>query len=279
MSLILVAARTRPDPGLSGERMASLDDGWLRWLAPASVRDGDLTVDYVGDPHDLAAAVEGAIAKGRYDVAVIPVGGTNGEGATRFGPEDLAALEGVVAGLAARRPNAKIVVVGAPPDEPPTFAEILAHLHPPDAADPELLAQAVQRAFDGDTDRFGTFVTTLQRGVPAGTQLALRGSVIQGYSYATQEPFDARGPRTSDLDVVLFGDAAMAAWDPEAFFMPGVNTLPLSDASAWVAPSIEPARREAQTIAARPVSIQAMAQWFLDLRSGVQGTPYVLVDA
>ena len=279
MSLILVAARTRPDPSQNGERIASLDDGWLRWLAPASVRDGDLTVDYVGNPQDAAAAVEGAIAKGRYDVAVIPVGGPNGEGLTGFGPKDLAALEDLVAGLAARRPNAKIVLVGSPPDEPPTFAEILAHLHPPDAADPELLAQAVQRAFDGDTDRFGQFVTTLQRGVPVGTQLALRGSVIQGYSYTTQKPFDARGPGTSDLDVVLFGDAAMAAWDPDAFFMPGVNTLPLSDAATWVAPSIEPARREAQTIAGRPVSIQAMAQWFLDLRSGVQGTPYVLVDA
>jgi hypothetical protein len=279
LSLIIVAARTRPDPNLSGERVAGLEDGWFQWLATASVRDGDLTVDYVGNPQDAAAAVEGAIARERDDVAVIPVGGPNGEGLTSFGPEELATLEELIAGLAARLPNARIVLVGAPPDEPPTFAEILAHLHPPDSADPELLTRAVQRAFDGDADRFGRFVRTLQQGVPAGTQLALRGSVIQGYAYATQEPFDARGPGTSDLDVVLFGDAAMAAWDPDAFFMPRVNTLPLSDASAWVAPALDPARREAQTIARRPVSIQAMAQWFLDLRSGLQGTPYVLLDA
>jgi hypothetical protein len=279
MSLIIVAARTRPDPSQSGERVASLDDGWLQWLATANVRDGDLSVDYVGNPQDAEAAVERAIAKERYDVAVIPVGGPNGEGVTGFRPEDLATLQDLVGGLAARRPNANIVLVGAPPDEPPTFARILAHLHPPDSDDPELLAQAIQRAFDGDADRFGKFVTTLQQGVPAGTQLALRGSLIQGYSYDTQEPFDSRGPGTSDLDVVLFGEAAMAAWDADAFFMPGVNTLPLSDASAWVAPSLEPARRAAQIIARRPVSIQAMAKWFLDLRSGLQGTPYVLVDA
>jgi hypothetical protein len=45
-----------------------------------------------------------------------------------------------------------------------------------------------------------------------------------------------------------------------------------------VAPTIDPARSAAQSIARRPVSIQAMARWFLDLRSGLQGQPYVLLD-
>ena len=69
----------------------------------------------------------------------------------------------------------------------------------------------------------------LQAGVPDGTRLVLRGSAVQGASYKTGEPFDARGPGTSDLDIVLLGDEAMAAWEPEAFYLPGVNTQPLYD--------------------------------------------------
>jgi len=85
--------------------------------------------------------------------------------------------------------------------------------------------------------------------------------------------------KRDSLDVVLFGDEAMAAWDREAFFMPGVNTVPLGDESRWVAPSIDPAREAAQRIAGRPVNIQAMARWFMDIRSGLQRQPYVLLDA
>ena len=40
----------------------------------------------------------------------------------------------------------------------------------------------------------------------------------------------------------------------------------------WLKPSV------AQAIARRPVSIQAMAGWFLDLRTLVQGQPYVVLN-
>ena len=86
---------------------------------------------------------------------------------------------------------------------------------------------AIERAFDGDLDRFARFMAALQAGVPPATRLVLRGSAVQGVSYRTGEPFDARGPGTSDLDVVLLGEAAMAAWAPDAFYLPGVNTQPL----------------------------------------------------
>ena len=98
-------------------------------------------------------------------------------------------------------------------------------------------------------------------------------------SYKSGEPFDGRGPGTSDLDVVLVGDEAMAEWQPDAFYLPGVNTMPLWDEARWVAPQARPASGEAQELAGRPVSLQAMALWFLDLRSSLQGTPYVTLDA
>ena len=56
------------------------------------------------------------------------------------------------------------------------------------------------------------------------------------------------------------------------------NPSPLHDAAPDLAdPRLERARRLAQDAAGRPVSLQAMARWFLDLRSGLQGTPYVVL--
>jgi hypothetical protein len=60
--------------------------------------------------------------------------------------------------------------------------------------------------------------------------------------------------------------------------VPGVNSLPLSDEARWVAPDLDPARTSAQEVARRPVAIQAMAAWFLELRALVQGQPHVALD-
>jgi hypothetical protein len=271
MSLILVVARERasdePEPSA---------DPWLGWLAGASVEHGGdgASVDYTDGSADALAAAAAAIRDGRRRVAIIPVA----EDSSAL-PGELSDLSMQVAQLASRHPGASVQLIGAPPSRPPTFSEILSELHPPDSDDPHLLTGAIERAFDGDTGRFGQFVTALQAGVPPGTTLALRGSAIQGYAYKSEEPFDAKGPGTSDLDVVLFGDEAMAAWHDDGYVVRGVNTLPLSDETAWLAPSLDPARREAQAIARRPVSIQAMAPWFLDLRAALQVQPYVLLSA
>ncbi len=148
-----------------------------------------------------------------------------------------------------------------------------------EGSDPEHLAvDLVERVFAGDPGRLGSFVAALRGGLPDGTLIVIRGSAVTGESYETGQPFDADGPRTSDLDVVLIGDAAMAAWRPDAFAVPGVNTLPLYDDAPDVAPDLDAARRTAQDIADRPVSLQAMARWFLELRSAIQGTPFVVLD-
>jgi hypothetical protein len=42
-----------------------------------------------------------------------------------------------------------------------------------------------------------------------------------------------------------------------------------------VAPALDPARRAAQELVGRPVNIQAMARWFLELRAIVQGQHHV----
>ena len=120
-------------------------------------------------------------------------------------------------------------------------------------------------------------MAVLSPALPPETVLVLRGSVVAGRSFRTGEPFDALGPGTSDLDVVVVGDDARDMFAEEAQLLGGINTLPLSDDAPWVAPGLEVARRRAQAVARRPVSIQAMAGWFLELRSRVQGQPYVIL--
>lgn len=144
---------------------------------------------------------------------------------------------------------------------------------------PEALAAgALERGFGGDPARLRRFVRAVRSALPAGTLVGLRGSAVVGRAYETGAPFDAAGPGTSDLDVVIIGDEVTDLFVADARLLGGINTLPLSDKDDWVAPALDPARRKAQAIVGRPVSIQAMPRWFLDLRSVVQDQPYVILS-
>jgi hypothetical protein len=134
---------------------------------------------------------------------------------------------------------------------------------------PDLTDAMIQRAFRGDPDLFRAFLATLHE--PIGhADIVLRGSAVTGESYRGKA-FDADGPGTSDLDITLIGRDALQLWLPDAFYVRWVNTIPLSDKTRWVAPGLDPARQAAQDLVGRPVNIQAMARWFLRLRSIVQG--------
>jgi hypothetical protein len=139
---------------------------------------------------------------------------------------------------------------------------------------PEITDGIVRRAFRGDPDLYAAFLATLRAPIGAA-EIVLRGSAVTGESYRGHEPFDAHGPGSSDLDIVMVGADALSLWKPEAFYVPGVNTYPLNDKSPWVAPVLEPAREAAQALVGRPVSIQAMPRWFLQLRSILQRQRHV----
>ncbi|MGH2466035.1 MAG: hypothetical protein ACRDGI_11290 [Candidatus Limnocylindrales bacterium] len=140
-----------------------------------------------------------------------------------------------------------------------------------------LLSETVERAFDGDIARLATFAATLMAALPGGTKLYLRGSAVQGESYVSHQPFDAGGPGSSDLDVVVCGSEVMALFSEDGFYLPGVNSRPLCDDRRDVAPFLDEARTRAQELAGRPVSVQAMAELFLDVRSVAQGTSYLAI--
>ena len=248
-------------------------------LARALAEDpDDPTVTYAAHADEAIEAVERQIAHGAGAVAVIPVALALDAPSDHLFDTAFAELHRRLEAIAEAHPGVELQYVGPPFHHAPALEAAIAALRPPGSDEPALLSAAVARAFDGDLERFGRFMRALQGGVPPGTRLALRGSAVQGASFKTGEPFDARGPGTSDLDVVLLGEDAMAAWAPDAFYVPGVNTQPLDDKAPDIADArLEHARRAAQAEAGRPVALQAMAGWFLDLRSGLQGTPYVVL--
>jgi hypothetical protein len=137
-----------------------------------------------------------------------------------------------------------------------------------------MMEGVVQRVFRGDFGLYRQFLATL-RETTGDTEIVLRGSAVTGESYRGHEPFDADGPGTSDLDLVLVGPEAFRFWERDAFYLRGVNSRPLWASAPWVAPALEPARSAAQALIGRPVSIQAMARWFLELRWIIQGQPHI----
>ena len=166
-----------------------------------------------------------------------------------------------------------------PPDEGVARPQVATDVSDEPAESPQALLEAVvRRVFAGDHRHLERFVACLRAGLPEGTKIALRGSAVAGSSYVTGEPFDAAGSGTSDLDVVVIGNEAMTLFSPEAWYVPGVNSKPLCDADRSVAPDLDAARTRAQELVRRPVAIQAMAGWFLDVRAVVQGQPHVVLD-
>lgn len=141
----------------------------------------------------------------------------------------------------------------------------------------ELRSRVVTLAFNGDERLFIAFYRKLQQGIPEGTGIVLRGSVVTNKRHEDGKPFDSRGPSTSDLDVTLVGTKVMEAWAPEAFYIPGLHTKPLCDKDPDVAPSLNPLRKALQKLVGRPVNMQATSSLVLYGRDVLFGEPYFVV--
>ena len=146
--------------------------------------------------------------------------------------------------------------------------------------DEEIRARIIRLGFDGDESRFERFCELLCAGLPRGTGIALRGSVVTNSRWEDGTPFDAKGPRTSDLDVTLVGRDVMEYWHEDAYYIPGLHTKPLSDEAPEIAPGLNPLRCELQRLVRRPVSFQATSDLILFARDVLFGQPYVtLIEA
>src|SRR4030095_13665828 len=128
---------------------------------------------------------------------------------------------------------------------------------PHEMSDAEVRSRIVTLAFDSDERLFIAFYRKLQQGVPEGTGIVLRGSVVTNKRHEDGAPFDSQGRGTSDVDVTVVGRKVMEAWSEGAYYIPGLHTKPLCDSDPDVAPSLNPLRESLQQLVGRPVNFPA----------------------
>ncbi len=141
----------------------------------------------------------------------------------------------------------------------------------------EVRSRIITLAFGGDERLFIAFYRKLQQGLPEGTGIVLRGSVVTNKRYDDGTPFDSQGVGTSDLDVTLVGSKVMEMWESGAYYIPGLHTKPLCDDDPNIAPTLNPLREAVQTLVGRPVNMQATSSLVLYGRDVLFGEPYFVV--
>ncbi|HEX5706497.1 MAG TPA: hypothetical protein VFX96_04340 [Pyrinomonadaceae bacterium] len=141
----------------------------------------------------------------------------------------------------------------------------------------EILERIIRLGFDGDSHRYEEFCQVMREGLPPGTGVALRGSVVTNERWADGEPFDADGYGTSDLDVTLVGGEVMECWNSDGYYIPGLHTKPLGDKDPAIAPNLNTLRERLQRLAGRPVNFQATSNIVLFARDVLMNQPYHMI--
>jgi len=143
--------------------------------------------------------------------------------------------------------------------------------------DEEKLANVLRLAFGGSQERFARFCELIRQEISASTAVVLRGSAVTGRRWKDGEPFDADGPGTSDLDLTLVGEDAVALFKPTGFFVPGVHSRPVSEDDPDIAPSLIPLREALMVMTGRPVNIQASREIVIQFRGDLLDQPYLML--
>jgi hypothetical protein len=133
----------------------------------------------------------------------------------------------------------------------------------------------IRLAFGGRESLLAEFCQLIEEAVPPGTTVVLRGSAVTGRRWKDDAPFDAQGPGTSDLDLTLVGDGALAFFKQSGYFVPGVHSRPLSDDDPDIAPDLVPLRQQLMGMVNRPVNIQASREIVLQFRGDLLDQPYL----
>jgi hypothetical protein len=144
----------------------------------------------------------------------------------------------------------------------------------------EIRSRIITLAFGGDERLFIAFYRKLQQGLPEGTGIVLRGSVVTNKRHEDGQPFDSLGKGTSDLDVTLVGKKVMEAWSSDGYYIPGLHTKPLGDKAPDIATAnLNELRESLQKLVGRPVNFQATSSLVLYGRDVLFGEPYHVVVA
>jgi predicted nucleotidyltransferase len=139
----------------------------------------------------------------------------------------------------------------------------------------EYRERVIELAFGGDQKRFDEFLRVLRDATPAGVEVILRGSAVTGRKWKTDEPFDANGPGTSDLDVTFVGGDMVMLF--REFHIPGIHSVPLSEAHPFASPPLAPLRQRLSQITQRAVNLQATTSLVQSLREVSMDQPYLVL--
>lgn len=145
----------------------------------------------------------------------------------------------------------------------------------PERGSEEMRERIIQLAFGGDRERYDRFVRTLREALPPDVSVILRGSAVTGTRWGDGAPFDHDGPGTSDLDLTLIGGGMVKHF--EVFYIPGLHSVPLSDAHPDASVLFVPLRQALSKIAGRPVTIQATSDFLQFVRDVVMNQPYFTI--
>lgn len=148
-----------------------------------------------------------------------------------------------------------------------------------DAVDPksqdEIRQRVTKLAFGGDPGRFDEFIQVLSDATPDGVEVILRGSSITGHKHGSNEPFDADGPGTSDLDVTFVGGNMVMLFS--SFHIAGIHSVPLSDEHPYASSALGPLRDKLCKMTGRPVNLQATTSLVQYVRDIVMDQPYLVL--
>lgn len=140
----------------------------------------------------------------------------------------------------------------------------------------DVIRERVTRlAFGGDPARYGEFVRTIADETPAGVEVILRGSAVTGHKWLSEEPFDADGPGTSDLDVTFVGGGMVSLF--REFHIPEIHSVPFGDAHPFAAPALGTLRKKLCAMVGRPVNLQATTSLVQFVRDVVMDQPYLVL--
>ena len=135
--------------------------------------------------------------------------------------------------------------------------------------------RVIRLAFGGNERRFDEFVRVLDETTPPGVEVILRGSAVTGHKWLSDEPFDADGPGTSDLDITFVGGDMVTLF--REFHIAGIHSAPLSEAHPFASPALGPLRKRLCAMTGRPVNLQATTSLVQFVRDVVMSQPYLVL--
>jgi hypothetical protein len=154
--------------------------------------------------------------------------------------------------------------------------EIDAQANADDSASQDRIRERVtQLAFGGDPSRFDEFVRVISEATPDGVEVILRGSSVTGHKFGSDEPFDADGPGTSDLDVTFVGGDMVTLF--REFHIPEIQSVPLSDEHPFASPTLGPLRKRLCAMTQRAVNLQATTNFVQNIRDATMDQPYLVL--